>query len=286
MSAGAPLLGVRVVVTRAGRQASGLAAALAAAGARVEALPLLEVVPPADPQPLARAAAELPLFDWVVFTSTNAVHALLPQAQTPGDGSGGGSMAGSAGSGGGRSGSSGAMGGHRSRPRIAAIGAATAAALRGLGIEPALVSAAREQSAGGLLAALLPHLDCGQRVLLPQAADALPTLRQGLLAAGIGAVAVVAYDKRLPEASRRRAAELFASQPIGWVTFTSPSIVRHFACLFGDDWPHRRVELRAASIGPVTTAELRRQGVDPAAEAAAPGDEELVAALTAAVTNG
>jgi uroporphyrinogen-III synthase len=262
----APLAGVRVVVTRAGRQSGGLAAALAAAGATVEPLPLLEVVPPADPAPLARAAAELPLYDWVVFTSTNAVHALLPPAPPCGIGE---------------------LGGDLPRPRVArvaAVGAATTAALRGLGIEPALTAAARDQSAGGLLAALLPHLDCGQRVLLPQAGDALPTLREGLLAAGIAAVAVVAYEKRVPEAAPRRASQLFAGQPIGWVTFTSPSIVRHFAGLFGDDWPRRRAELRAASIGPVTTAELRRLGVEPAAEAAAPTDAELAAALAAAVT--
>ncbi|HVR11310.1 MAG TPA: uroporphyrinogen-III synthase [Thermoanaerobaculia bacterium] len=254
--ASAPLAGVRVVVTRAGSQAAGLAAGLAAAGATVEPLPLLEVVPPADPAPLARAAAELPLYDWVVFTSTNAVHALLPQAPPAG---------------------------LPPRLRVAAVGAATAAALRGLGIEPSLVTAAGHQSAGGLLAALLQRLDCGQRVLLPQAGDALPTLRDGLLGAGISAVSVAAYEKRLPEAARHRAAQLFGGRPIGWVTFTSPSIVRHFRTLFGGDWPRRRAELRAASLGAVTTAELRRHGVEPAAEAANPTDAELAAAVTAAV---
>jgi uroporphyrinogen-III synthase len=256
VNASAPLAGVRVVVTRGTRQASGLAAALAAAGAAVEPLPLLEVVPPAEPAPLARAAAELPLYDWVVLTSTNAVHALLPRAPAA----------------------------LPSRLRTAAVGAATAAALRGLGVEPTLVAWAGNESAGGLLAVLLPHLDCGQRVLLPQAADALPTLRDGLRAAGIAAVAVAAYDKRLPAAARSRAEELFAGQPIGWVTFTSPSIVRNFASLFGDAWPPRRGELRAASIGPVTSAELRRQGVEPAAEAARPADAELAAAVAVAVT--
>jgi uroporphyrinogen III methyltransferase/synthase len=252
----APLAGVRVVVTRADRQASGLAAAFTAAGAAVELLPLLEVVPPADPAPLARAVAELQLYDWVVFTSSNAVHALLPQAPPAG---------------------------LPPRLRLAAIGAATAAALRGLGVEPAVVAAAKDQTAGGLLAALLHRLDCGQRVLLPLASDALPTLREGLLAAGIAAVSVVAYEKRLPAAAERRAAQLFGGKPIGWVTFTSPSIVRHFAGLFGDDWPRRRAELRAASIGPVTTVELRRHGIAPAAEAGTPTEAELVAAVTAAV---
>jgi uroporphyrinogen-III synthase len=293
-----PLAGVRVVVTRAERQAAGLAAALAAAGAEVELLPLLEVAPPADPAPLARAAAELRLYDWVVFTSANAVHALLGAL---GGGAGGAGRAAGAAIARGPGGAAGAggpapEGAISSRPagagaasvvlpprlRVAAVGAVTAAALRGAGVEPAVVAAAGEQSAAGLLAILLRHLDCGQRVLLPQAADALPTLRDGLLAAGIAAVAVVAYDKRLPPAAPRRAAELFGGgRPLGWVTFTSPSVVRHFAGLFGEEWQHRRGKLRAASIGPVTTAELRRKGVEPAAEAASPGDHELVAAVAA-----
>src|SRR3954469_11862576 len=109
-------------------------------------------------------------------------------------------------------------------------------------------------------------------------------------APGAGGVRSVAYDKRLPPDAPRRAAELFAAEPLGWVTFTSPRIVRHFAGLFGaglfeNDWERRRSELLAVSIGPVTSAELRRLGVEPAAEAERPGDEEMVAAV-AAVARG
>jgi len=68
------------------------------------------------------------------------------------------------------------------------------------------------------------------------------------------------------------------------VTFTSPRIVRNFAELFGAEWERRRGELRAVSIGPVTSAELRRQGVEPAAEARRPEDAEMVAALERAST--
>ena len=71
---------LRIVVTRAEHQSAGLAAAFETAGATVEVLPLLEVVPPADPLPLERAAAELFIYDWVVFTSANAVEAFLPIA--------------------------------------------------------------------------------------------------------------------------------------------------------------------------------------------------------------
>lgn len=239
----------RVVVTRAAHQAEGLAAAFRAAGALVEHLPLLEVIPPADPRPLERAASELALYDWLVFTSSNAVDAFLPLTE----------------------------GALPPRLRVAVVGPATAASLRAVGIEPHLT--ATRADAEGLLADLAPFVDRSRRVLLPQAADARPTLAEGLRRAGAEAVAVVAYDKGMPPEAREQAERLFAETPLGWVTFTSPRIVRHFVELLGTDWERRRPELRAASIGPVTTAELRRQGVEEIAEAATPGDEGLVEAV-------
>jgi uroporphyrinogen III methyltransferase/synthase len=249
----AALAGLRVVVTRSSAQAAGLAEAFARAGARVDLLPLLEVVPPADRRPLERAASEVALHDWLVFTSSNAVEAFLPLA-------------------------GGALG---ARPRVASIGEATARALRAAGVEPALVAA--DSRAEGLAAALAPHV-ARRRVLLPQAADARAELQAGLQAAGAEVTAVAAYAKRVPREAPALAARLFgASTPLGWVTFTSPSIVRHFAGLFGGGWEARRPELLAASIGPVTTAALRAAGVDPAAAAAAPSDQGLVDAVAAAV---
>lgn len=248
-----PLSGVRVVVTRAEHQADSFAAAFKAAGAVVEILPLLEIIPPADPRPLERAASELALYDWLVFTSANAVDALMPLT--------GGAVP--------------------KRLQIAVVGPATAEALRAYEIEPHLE--ARRADAEGLVADLAPRVGRRRRVLLPQAADARATLVDGLSHAGAEAVAVVAYDKRLPLEAAPRAAELFSPPPIGWVTFTSPRIVRHFAELFGTAWERRRGELLAASIGPVTSAELRSHGVEPAAESERPGYEGLVEAVLARI---
>jgi uroporphyrinogen-III synthase len=244
-----PLAHLRIVITRAEHQADDLAAAFAHAGARVELLPLLEVVPPADPRPLERAATELALYDWVVFTSANAVEAFLPLTG----------------------------GAFPERVKVAVVGPATAEALRAFEIEPHLE--ARRADAEGLVADLAPHVARRRRVLIPQAADARSTLAEGLAAAGAEAITVVAYDKRLPPDASRRAAELFADDPLGWVTFTSPRIVRHFAGLFGADWPRRRGGLAAVSIGPVTSDELRRQGVEWIVEAVRPGVAGMVEAV-------
>jgi uroporphyrinogen-III synthase len=231
---------VRVVITRAEHQSEDLAEAFQGAGFQVERLPLLEIVPPTDPRPLERAASELALYDWIVFTSSNAVEAFVPLA--------GGALP--------------------DRLQVAAVGPATAGALRCFGIEPHLLG---RSDAEGLAEELAPHVGRQRRVLLPQAADARPALFEGLARAGAEPVAVAAYDKRLPMEAEARALEIFGEGPLGWVTFTSPRIVRNFAGLFGADWERRREGLRAVSIGPVTSAELRLQGVEPAAEAERPG---------------
>src|SRR3954453_1967089 len=104
------LLDLRVVVTRAEHQSAGLAAAFPRAGARVELLPLLAVVPPPDPGPLQQAAAAAASYDWVVFSAANAVAPFAPRAGGP------------------------------LTAAVAAVGPATAAAGRAAGIEPRLVA--------------------------------------------------------------------------------------------------------------------------------------------------
>jgi uroporphyrinogen-III synthase len=256
-AAGAPLRGLRVVVTRPEHQARSLLEAFRAAGARAEPLPLIEIGPPDDPAPLERAAGDLDRYDWLVVASANAVEALLdrlPAGGTPLLPSG---------------------------LRTAAVGPATAEALRRRGIEPALV--AGDRRAEGLAAELGPRLAPGARVLLPQPADARPLLAAELARAGAAVDAVIAYGKRLPAAAPARARELFGEDgPLGWVTFTSSRIARAFAGLFDAAWPARRPTLRAASIGPLTSDELRTLGVEPAAEAETPADAALVAAVLAA----
>src|SRR5581483_6662447 len=76
------LAGVRIVVTRAASQAEELAQPLRDLGAEVLLLPMIEIGPPADPGPLRTAAARVKEYDWIVFTSANAVQAfaaLLPE---------------------------------------------------------------------------------------------------------------------------------------------------------------------------------------------------------------
>lgn len=252
-----PLRGLRVVVTRPEGQAEGLIRGFRQVGAHVEWLGLLEVVPPEDSAEMERACREIDRFRWVALTSANAVAPLLDLLPE----------------------------GWRSSIAVAAVGEATARALRGRGVEPRLVSA--KGSGEGLAEELAEVEDLrGVRVLLPLAADARTELAAGLRAAGAEVTTVVAYEKRLAAGAGERTGALFpAGTALGWVTFTSPRLARTFAEIVdrhAGGWQARRPTLLAASIGPTTSGELRRLGVEPAAEAKAPGDEALIAAVVAA----
>ena len=118
-----PLAGRTVVVTRSGRSAAGLVGALEGAGAATVELPLTHQVDPSDGGAALRAAAAGVRGNrWVVLSSVNAVERLMAQlrdARALGD------------------------------VQVAAVGPATADALRRAGVEPDLVPA--RHSAQGLV---------------------------------------------------------------------------------------------------------------------------------------
>ena len=160
-------------MTRAAHQAGPLCRALEGAGARVEPLPLLEVLP-GDSHELRQAAAALQPGHWVVFTSSNAVDAFLPKVPA----------------------------GLRLCLRLAAVGPATARAIRAYGSEPRLQ--AQRSDGEGLFRALKPHLGpspktgLSPKILVPQADDARPALVEGLRQLEVELQVVVAYRKALP----------------------------------------------------------------------------------------
>ena len=71
-----PLAGKRVVITRAESQSATLTATLRGRGAEVIPVPLIRIAPPRDFVPLDSALCELTNFDWLIFTSQNAVAAV------------------------------------------------------------------------------------------------------------------------------------------------------------------------------------------------------------------
>lgn len=236
-SADRPLAGRTVVVTRAAAQAQKFTQLLEAAGARVIEAPAIVIGPPASWEPLDNALAEVETYSWVVFTSVNGV--AMVDRRLPAAGKAWSALAGR---------------------RVAAIGPATADALREHGVRVDVVPA--EYRAEGLVARLQPLLSAYDRVLLPRAAQTRDVLVVQLQALGVHVNEVPAYATRRPEGGVARLADALATGGVDVVTFTSSSTARNFAELFSDEerqaW---RGRVAVASIGPITAATAADYGL-------------------------
>ncbi|HZQ27651.1 MAG TPA: uroporphyrinogen-III C-methyltransferase [Acidimicrobiales bacterium] len=189
-----PLFGVRVVVTRAREQASDLSRRLRDLGAFTVELPAIEIGPPADGGvALADAAARVGEYDWVVFTSANAVERFLPLV---------------------------ADARRFGAARIAAIGPGTAAALAARSLIADLVPSEF------VAEAVLDVFPGGPgRVLLPRAAVARDVLPDGLRAKRWEVDVVDAYRTQ-PVTPSAEALEAAATAQA--ITFTSSSTVTNY----------------------------------------------------------
>ncbi|MDI7268653.1 MAG: uroporphyrinogen-III C-methyltransferase [Myxococcota bacterium] len=250
-----PLAGRTVLVTRSRGQASRLVEALCDLGAAAVEAPAFRVVPPLDPEALRTAARKVGEYDWVVLTSANGVAALFDAlAAQDLDARAFGSA------------------------RVAAIGPGTAAALADRGVRADLVP--ERFIAEGILEALADRDAAGRRFLLCRAQEAGDALPEGLRERGARAVDEICAYRLQRESPDPWVIERIDRGEIDAVTFTSGSTVRGLRELLGED-RFAALGRRAAvvSIGPITSAEARRMGLDVAAEAAEHSIPGLVAAL-------
>ena len=252
-----PLAGVRVVVTRAKAQAAEMVARLEGLGAEAIVVPTIAIAPPEDPGPLDAACNRIGTFDWVVFTSVNAVTRVVHRLAARGirDLQG---------------------------TRLCAVGAATAEALAGHGLRVDLVP--DEYRAEGVIRALRERGGlAGSRVLLPRGNLARDLLPSALGKAGADVTAVTAYrtvpadlDREGPDIRR-----MLRERQVDVVTFTSGSSVRNFARAIGEREAAdllRRVDV--ACIGPVTAEAAARLDI---ATAIMPAESTVPAMLEAIV---
>jgi uroporphyrinogen III methyltransferase / synthase len=245
-----PLLGRRVVVTRARDQASELVARLAALGAATVEVPAIAVADPADGgAALAAAVERVGDYDWVVLTSANGARRLLAALRDAGR-------------------DARALGG----VRLAAIGPGTAQVLASANLVPDLVPP--RYVAESLLDAFPAPPAGGGRVLLARAAVARDVLPEGLATAGWAVDVVEAYRTEPVPLDAAREAALAGAEI---VTFTSSSTVTNFLAALGD----RPVPPVVAAIGPITAATARDRGLSVAVEAEVHTIEGLVEALCA-----
>lgn len=246
----------RVLVTRPRERAEELYFLLEDEGAEVIALPLLELLPPADDRPLAAAAEQIHKYGWVVFASPSAAEALSDALRTAG------------------------TQGRIPELKVAVVGPRTAKAAKRLGftvtLEPPL------PTGEGLLLALRPFLSPGMEVLLPTAEEGRTELQDGLVELGVNVTRVVAYRSVLAPLDEC-VWTLLQGSPPDVVLFGSPRTVEVFLELGGPQAEAILTHARAVAIGPTTAASLREHGVKPATVAVEPTPAGLLEAAVRAL---
>jgi uroporphyrinogen-III synthase len=233
-SARSPLEGKRIVITRATSQSEALAKELGGHGAIPVVLPVVEFGEPDDFGPLDAAIGQLAQFDWMIFTSGQAVRAVVGRTEELG-------------------GSLSVAGG---KLRIAAVGPVSGEAVRQAGLSVEYI--ARTHSGVALANELGERLQ-GCRVILPRSDRANPDFPAALKTYGAEVTEVVAYRTLRPsEVDREKLSKISAGEADA-VLFFSPSAVQNFAELVGvDRFRGLQGGLAIAAVGAVTSEALRR----------------------------
>ncbi len=284
----------RILITRSPHQASALADQLRALGADPILIPTIELADPTTFAPLDHALAHLDHFNWLLFTSANAVEAFVKRTARIGEnqarpGDNHASVAGkdqvpqgfSLGQSPREEGALAPGVCLPSNLRIAAIGSATARALEAAGLHPNLLPP--QAVAESLAEALLPHAlqpdGTPTRFLLLRAEIAREYLPDTLRAAGAEVTIVPVYRNVIPPDSIAALRQLFSTRET-WpaaITFTSSSTATNLLALLETAGLSLPQEIQRISIGPITSQTLRDLNLPPHAEAAEPNLPSLVA---------
>jgi uroporphyrinogen III methyltransferase/synthase len=251
-----PLFGQRVVVTRTRQQASGLTKRLAQLGADVLEIPTIRVVPLKLDETQRKKLADLSQkFDWLVFTSPNAVDfffaeyfSLQSDLRALGP------------------------------VKIAAVGPATATHLNELHLQ---VDLKPEVYTAEKLAEAFSKSDItGRRFCLPHGRLADPLLANHLREQGGAVEEWLLYATEPEQEDVTSARARYLCEGAHWITFTSSSTAENWHALKLQPAPGVP-QPKAVSMGPVTSATLRKLGYEIAAESSASTIDALIATICA-----
>jgi uroporphyrinogen III methyltransferase/synthase len=225
------LSGKRILVTRAKESVSSFSLALSNEGAEPIEFPVIQIVAPPDRYAaLDDAISRLRSYDWLVFTSVNAVHAFWDRLMQ--------------------------MGGD-SRVlvtlRVASVGPSTGAALRQLGIVPDFTPTVFTAEETALQ---FPDSPPVTSVLFPCAAEANDALPKLLRERDMSVDVVPVYETIAVGAGAEAVIQRLKEQTVDIITFTSSSTVKNFVAALGANPPSLE-NIEIACIGPVTAQTVR-----------------------------
>jgi uroporphyrinogen-III synthase len=232
------LSGKRVVITRAARQSVELVEHLGKLGGLPILLPLVAFSAPEDFGPMDAALDRLEQFDWIIFTSENAVRAVVKRAGVRGN------LRNVAGR----------------RSRAAAVGPTTASAAERAGF---FVDYQAQTHSGAALANELGEKLRGQTLFLPRSDRANPDLPQLLRNYGAEVTEVVAYRTVTPVNLDEQKIAAIVNGEVEAILFFSPTAVEHFIGIVGTEkLLDLQNHLAITAVGPITANALHQSGVD------------------------
>ncbi len=233
-----PLLGKRIVVTRARQQASDLTRRLHGLGAECLEFPTIMVVAPNDLAALDNAVQNLTNYDWIVFTSVNGVKFFFDHLF-------------------GKNKDVRAL----SHLHTAAIGPATADKLFEHGLKSDIVP--QNYRAEAVVDAFRKISLKGKKILLPRAKEARPILPVELRKMGAEVDEVTTYLTKKPPVNTDLLIKHLEEKNIDLVTFTSSSTVQNFKDLLPPETAEQLIQgITFASIGPITTETAIKLGFE------------------------
>jgi len=267
-AAKSPLAVKRVVVTRAIEQTSDLNARLVAQGAIPISLPLVSFAPPEDYTQLDASLSQLRSFDWIIFTSANAVRAVTSRAAQLGIDlaalirASSAPVILSASDKDARriSASTALLEFSRSAtgPQIAVVGPATKAEASAAGLPIDYVA---KTHLGTALAEELGHRLRNKSVFLPRSDRANTDLPAALRKLGAKVTDGIAYRTITPDDTNQSRVNAVVDREADAILFFSPSAVHNFSDLAGRErLGASREKLLIVAVGPITARALNEIG--------------------------
>jgi uroporphyrinogen III methyltransferase/synthase len=231
-----PLMGKKIVVTRAREQASELVQILTDLGAECLECPTIKVRPPEDEMPLEKAIEALSRYDWLVFTSVNGVNFFFDRLFQKG-----------------------LDVRALSNLHTAVIGPATEKRLFDFGLKSDIVP--ESYRAESVIDAFRSENIKGKKILLPRAKEARPILPVELTKMGAVVDEIAAYCTHAVQDNIEDLLSELEDGAIDVITFTSSSTVTNFKALLPPDrFENLMQNVFIASIGPITADTAKKLG--------------------------
>ncbi|MET3507126.1 uroporphyrinogen-III synthase [Halalkalibacter oceani] len=234
-----PLAGKRILVTRAKEQAEALSALIRRHGGTAIEVPLIAFQAPADGARSEAVLKQLDSYKWLVFTSANGVRFFFERLREL------------------------RLTGQSLPVNIAAVGSKTEAALSRYGLRADLIP--ESFVAEGLLEALSPKVERGDRLLLARGNLGRSLLPNELTKLGVQVEELIVYETVCPPSAKAELRAALEHTTLDYVTFTSSSTVSHYAELLKElEAEGVTASAKIACIGPIAarTARHYRLSVD------------------------